>query len=180
MTRFLVALAALSGVAAAAGGGEVRWGGAAGLLVAAAMFGLLLRKRAARRAALRQLEVLRALPPHEFEAEVARWFRRTGWTVHQRGGTGDGGVDLVASRGKETLVIQCKRYAGHAAVSAAQARDLYGAAVAAGATSAMVVTTGRVSAAAIAWARALPDGPALTFHDHACVPALARGSRCCG
>ena len=175
MTRFAVALGLLSGGAAWLGRGELRWAGLAGLTVAGVVAAWLVRRALSRRMGRRQLEGLRALAPAAFEAEVAGWFRRAGWNVEQCGGTNDGGVDLVATRKKETMVIQCKRYAEHAAVSAAQVRDLYGAAVAAGATGAIVVTTGRVSAAARKWAEDLPDGPAMAFHDMDCVTALARG-----
>ena len=105
-----------------------------------------------------------------------RWLRRDGWHVEHRGGTGDGGIDILARRRKETLAVQCKRYAESAAVSAAQVRDLYGAAVATGATAAVLITTGRVSGPAVAWAETLPPGPALTFHDLNCLGNLAAGN----
>jgi len=175
MTRFLVALLALSAAAALWGGGALRLAGFAGLGLAAIGAIVALLRARNRREARKRLEGLRALPPAAFEEEVARWLRRCGWQVEHVGGTGDGGIDLLATRGKEVLAVQCKRYAEHAAVSAAQVRDLYGAAVAAGATSAALVTTGRVSSAARAWAEALPDGLEVAIHDAACVARLAQG-----
>src|SRR5690606_11908199 len=91
---------------------------------------------------------LRSLPPAQFEAEVGRWLRRDGWRIEHRVGTGEGGIDIVATKGRETLAIQCKRYAETTPVTASQLRDLYGAAIAEGATGAVMVTTGRVSKAA--------------------------------
>lgn len=153
-----------------------RWLGA-GLLCATAMVAL---GRAGlhiqRRRRVRAVDGLRELSPGEFETEVARWFRREGYHVDQRGGTGDGGVDLVARRGAEVLAVQCKRYAADAAVSAAQVRDLYGAAVAEGTDRAVLVTTGRVSKAARAWVEALPDGPSVTVFDAGAVSEFARGN----
>jgi restriction system protein len=173
MTRFLAALIVLATLLAVLSTSEARLAGLAGLVVGIAGFGVVAWRWAARRSARRRLEGLRALPPAEFEGEVARWLRRDGWRVEQLGGTGDGGIDLLATRKKDTIAVQCKRYAEHAAVSAAQVRDLYGAAVALGATGALLVTTGRVSSSARAWAETLPEGPRLSFHDMDCVGELA-------
>ena len=129
------------------------------------------RKRSARRS----VAGLRALPPADFEAEVARWLRRDGWHVEHRGGTGDGGIDLIAMRGSEAVAVQCKRYAESAAVSAAQVRDLYGAAVAHGSTRALLVTTGRVSGAAKGWCDALPAGTPVHLFDGEQLAAIAAG-----
>ena len=128
-----------------------------------------------RRRRVRAVEGLRALSPEEFEAEVARWLRRAGYHVAARGGTGDGGVDLIARKGRETLAVQCKRYAAHAAVSAAQVRDLYGAAVAEGSTCALLVTTGRISNAARLWAAALPGSVRMHLLAADDVSAVAAG-----
>jgi restriction system protein len=175
MTRFVIALLVLSGVAVVFGSGAVLLAGSAGIAVALSAVSFSVARFLSSRRAKRRLDGLRALSPGDFEAEVARWLRRAGWDVEHLGGTGDGGIDLLATRKRETLAVQCKRYAEHAAVSAAQVRDLYGAAVALGATGALLVTTGRVSAAARAWAEGLPDGPVLAFQDMERVAALASG-----
>lgn len=75
------------------------------------------------------------------------------------------------------LVVQCKRYAETAAVSAAQVRDLYGAAVASGSTRAALMTTGRVSRAAAAWCQSLPAGTRLELFDAEAVGQFAAGQR---
>ncbi len=45
----------------------------------------------------------------EFELLVGEVFRRRRYKVEERGGRGpDGGVDLIARRGSETVLVQCK------------------------------------------------------------------------
>ncbi|WBL35562.1 restriction endonuclease [Tepidiforma flava] len=173
------------GAALAAAGAAAAWAGPAGLAwagwTAAAAGALLLVYRAAaalrRRAVLRTLEGLRGLPPAEFEARVAAWLERDGWRVEQTGGPGDGGIDLIAKKGRDVAAVQCKRFAGGAAVGASAVRDLYGAATAAGATLAVLVTTGRVTAPAAAWAAGLRQGPKLVLVDSGSVAEAARGGR---
>ncbi|MCX7618248.1 restriction endonuclease [Tepidiforma sp.] len=173
------------GAGLAAAGAASAWFGPAGLAwagwTAAAAGMLLLAYRAAaalrRRAALRTLEGLRSLPPAAFEERVAAWLARDGWRVERTGRPGDGGIDLVAKKGREVAAVQCKRFAGEAAVGAAAVRDLYGAATAAGATLAVLVTTGRVTAPAAAWAAGIQQGPKLVLVDAGGVAAAARGGR---
>ena len=176
MTRSLLTLTAISAAVVYFDPAGYRWAGVAGVAFVALMVARKLRSAFKQRSARRTLQGLRLLHPDDFEAEVARWLQRDGWHVEHRGGTGDGGIDILARRRKETLAVQCKRYAESAAVSAAQVRDLYGAAVATGATAAVLITTGRVSGPAVAWAETLPPGPALTFHDLNCLGNLAAGN----
>jgi len=120
---------------------------------------------------------LRKLHPGDFEAEVAGWLQREGWSVERRGGAGDGGIDLVARKRGETLAVQCKRYAERATVTASQVRELYGAAVAEGATGAMLVTTGRVSKVAREWCEGLPSGLRAVLVEGADLASIAAGGR---
>ena len=175
MARAFVFLAGLGAVTVWVDPLGWRWWGAGLAILALAALALRVHRAARRRVARRTLAGLRTLAPAEFEAEVARWLRRDGWDVERRGGTGDGGIDLLATRRGETVAVQCKRYAESAAVGASQVRDLFGAAVAEGATSAVLVTTGRVSAPAIQWAEALPGDVSIAFHDAECVGELAMG-----
>ena len=46
----------------------------------------------------------------EFEVHCAQLLEQEGWTVIRKGGTGDQGVDLVASLGQLRVAVQCKRY----------------------------------------------------------------------
>ncbi len=175
MTR-LVFFAGVAGAVIWLDPAELRWIGVT--LIALAAIVLLWHTALwdRRRRLRRTLEGLRALPAAEFETEVGRWLQRDGWRIEHRGGTGDGGIDIVATKGRETLAIQCKRYAESTTVSASQLRDLYGAAVAEGATDAVLVTTGRVSKAAREWCEALPDGPSvrLVEADHLAWVALRK------
>ncbi len=177
MARWLTAGLFIGSAAAWSDAGGTRWFGVAVVGVLLLLLAFRLRSGIRRRRARRTLAGLRALLPGEFEGEVGRWLRREGWSVEHRGGTGDGGIDLLATRGAETLAVQCKRYAESAAVSAAQVRDLYGAAVATGSTRAALVTTGRVSRAAVAWCEGLPAGLRMHLLDAEAVGELAAGQR---
>lgn len=57
---------------------------------------------------------LRRLDAAEFEWLVGEVLRRDGWVVDETGGHGlpDGAIDLVARRGNEQRIVQCKRWAG--------------------------------------------------------------------
>lgn len=176
MTRFAVVLGLLAVAVAVFGPGTPRAASLAALVLAIAILGANGWRSIRERRRRRTLAGLRDLTPADFEAEVARWLRRDGWAVEPRGGTGDGGIDLLARHRQATLAVQCKRYGEATAVTSAQVRDLYGAALAVEATAAALVTTGRVSAPALAWAEALPAGMPLAFHDFRCLPRLAEGS----
>jgi len=69
------------------------------------------------------------LSPQEFEQHCASILFRCGWTVHPTPVTGDHGADLVAEKGDQRLIVQCKLYAqpvGNKAVQEAYAaRPLY-------------------------------------------------------
>lgn len=73
--------------------------------------------------------VFENLTPQQFEALVAQVFERQGYDVKLIGGSGDGGIDVIAKKassgGGEVLAIQCKHYSGTVGVSVA--RDLFGA-----------------------------------------------------
>ena len=49
---------------------------------------------------------------HEFEYWVAEGLERFGWHVRVTQGSGDQGVDVVATKNGLSLGIQCKRYSG--------------------------------------------------------------------
>jgi restriction system protein len=48
----------------------------------------------------------------EFENYLKRLLKSRGYSVNMTGGSGDLGVDLIASRGSECVAIQVKRYSG--------------------------------------------------------------------
>lgn len=54
---------------------------------------------------------LESLTGEEFEIYCEDRLRDFGWSVHRKGGVGDQGVDLIASKAGIAVAIQCKRYA---------------------------------------------------------------------
>lgn len=102
----------------------------------------------------------------EFEMLVGEAYRRKGFGVAETGGGGaDGGVDLVLKKGSETFLVQCKQWRA-LKVPVAVVRELYGVMAARGAAGGMVVTSGRFTDDAAAFAKGrnieLIDGPKLT------------------
>jgi restriction system protein len=83
--------------------------------------------------------------------------------VAERGGNGaDGGVDLVLTRDRERYLVQCKHWRA-SNVGVPVVRELYGAMAAEGAVGGFVVTAGRFTAEAKAFA----SGPNLELIDGA-------------
>lgn len=50
------------------------------------------------------------LDPYEFENEVALWYERKGYNCKVTKKSGDGGVDIVLTKGGKKAYVQCKRY----------------------------------------------------------------------
>lgn len=50
------------------------------------------------------------LDPYEFENEVALWYERKGYKCQVTKKSGDGGVDVIVTKGKTKAYVQCKRY----------------------------------------------------------------------
>ena len=90
------------------------------------------------------------------------------------GGAADGGVDLVLAKGTEKLLVQCKQWRA-LKVGVEVIRELYGVMAARGAAGGFVVTSGRFTADAAAFAQGrnvqLIDGPRL----HALIQSARRG-----
>lgn len=104
---------------------------------------------------VRELKVLHNLSPSEFEEIVAETFRRLGHRAKLVGKTGDHGVDVHVRAGNgEKWVVQCKRYKG--SVGEPMVRDLYGTMLHEEAHRAAIVTTGKFSRQAQAWAQGKP------------------------
>jgi restriction system protein len=88
----------------------------------------------------------------EFERLVAEGFRQRGFTVTEKGGTApDGGVDLILARGNERFLVQCKQWRAQQ-VPVTIVRELYGVMAAEHAAGGYVVTSGRFTQDAIAFA----------------------------
>ena len=101
----------------------------------------------------------------EFEMLVGEAFRLQGYRVAETGGAGpDGGIDLVLSKGSEKFLVQCKQWKAFK-VSVTVVRELYGVMAAKGAAGGFVVTSGRFTEDATAFAEGrnitLIDGPRL-------------------
>lgn len=101
----------------------------------------------------------------EFELLVGEAFRLQGYRVSENAGSGpDGGVDLTLSKGNETFLVQCKQWKA-LKVGVNVVRELYGVMAAKGASGGFVVTSGRFTDDAIAFAQGrnvqLVDGPKL-------------------
>jgi restriction system protein len=86
-------------------------------------------------------DALNRMSWREFEMLVGESFRRHGYAVTETGGSADGGVDLVLTRGGETYLVQCKQWRAFK-VSVNIVRELYGVMAAWGAAGGFVVTSG--------------------------------------
>jgi restriction system protein len=120
-------------------------------------FALLHAARRRRLAAtLPQLDRINALSWQDFEALVAEVYRRKGYDVVERGGpSADGGVDLELRTNHKKLVVQCKRWKTRL-VGVERVRELYGAMTAERATAAIMVSSGRYTPDALAFAQGKP------------------------
>lgn len=101
----------------------------------------------------------------EFELLVGEGFRQQGYAVSETGGAGpDGGIDLVLAKSGEKFLVQCKQWKAFK-VGVTVVRELYGVMAARGAAGGFVVTSGRFTEEAKAFAGGrnirLIDGPAL-------------------
>ncbi len=110
-------------------------------------------------------DVLDGMGWHEFEKLVGEAFRLQGYRVAETGGGGaDGGVDLLLTKGTEKFLVQCKQWRAFK-VGVEVVRELYGVMAARGATGGFVVTSGRFTEDAAAFAKGrniqLIDGPQL-------------------
>lgn len=97
-------------------------------------------------------DALNAISWLEFELLVGEAFRLQGYEVKEQGGAqADGGVDLRLQRGNETFLVQCKQWKA-LRVGVDVVRELYGVMAAEGAAGGFVVTSGRFTEDAIAFA----------------------------
>jgi len=110
-------------------------------------------------------EALQDMSWQQFELLVGEGFRRRGYAVKEVGGGGaDDGQDLVLTKAGEKFLVQCKQWKAFK-VSVSTVRELYGVMAAYGAAGGFVVTSGRFTREATAFASGrnirLIDGPAL-------------------
>jgi restriction system protein len=106
----------------------------------------------------------------QFESLVAEGFRQRGFTVTEKGGAApDGGVDLILARGQERFLVQCKQWRAQQ-VPVTIVRELYGVMAAQHAAGGYVVTSGRFTRDAIAFA----EGRNIELIDGGKLPAFLR------
>jgi restriction system protein len=89
----------------------------------------------------------------DFEFLVGEYFRRRQFTVEETKTGADGGIDLIAKKGNEKYLVQCKHWQADK-VGVKVVRELLGVMVDAGATGGIVVTSGEFTQDASAFARA--------------------------
>lgn len=94
---------------------------------------------------------LQQLTWREFEQVVGAHFERLGYSVSFTPDGADGGVDVVARKGSETFLVQCKQWRA-TQVGVSVVRELFGVMAARGATGAFVVSIGPFTADARAFA----------------------------
>ncbi len=87
----------------------------------------------------------------EFEQLVGAHFERIGYSVSFTPQGADGGVDVIARKGSETFLIQCKQWRA-TQVGVSVVRELFGVMTARGATGGYVVSIGPFTADARAFA----------------------------
>ncbi|MEI7715967.1 MAG: restriction endonuclease [Mycobacterium sp.] len=78
------------------------------------------RRRRDRRRAASDMAAIDAMSGVEFEGFVAAQLRTSGWAVEHTAGSGDYGVDLIATRAGTRMAVQCKRQAKPVGVAAVQ------------------------------------------------------------
>ena len=126
-------------------------------LAAAAAFewGRALRDRAGSAGALTRRD-LRAFTPERFAEWCAARLREQGYRVTAVGGLSDPGVDLIAERERERLVVQCKRWFGARPLAEPEVQELFGAMQHEHANGAVVITTGVFSEPTLLKAKGTP------------------------
>ena len=98
------------------------------------------------------LNALEGMSWQEFEMLVGEAFRLHGYRVVETGGNGpDGGIDLVLHKDREKYLVQCKHWKAFN-IGVQVVRELYGVMAAKGAAGGFVVTSGRFTTEAKAFA----------------------------
>jgi len=112
----------------------------------------------ARRAGASELtrRALREFPPERFAEWCAARLREQGYQVTPVGGLSDPGVDLIAERERERLVVQCKRWFGTRPVVEPPLEELFEAMHHEHANGAVVITTGTFSEPTLQMAKGTP------------------------
>jgi restriction system protein len=97
---------------------------------------------------------LKTMNPMEFEKLCGALYKKMGYEVIVTRYVADNGIDAFIKKDGQLGVLQAKRFKGY--VGEPILRDLYGAMHSAGASFAVVVTTGKVSQSALKWVNGKP------------------------
>ena len=141
------------------------------LFVAALVSWLSRRKRAT---LLAQTESRTASAPllemswRQFEQLVGAHFERLGYSVDFTSDGADGGIDVIARKGRESFVVQCKQWRA-TQVGVSVVRELFGVMAARGAAGAFVVSIGPFTRDAQAFA----EGRNITLVDANTILAIS-------
>lgn len=98
------------------------------------------------------LQSIRDLSWQDFERYVGEAYRRLGYTVEETGPGADGGVDLIARKNGEKVLVQCKHWRARK-VGVDKARELFGLVKAEGAANGVLVTSGAFTPDALEFAK---------------------------
>jgi restriction endonuclease Mrr len=96
---------------------------------------------------------LLSLSPREFEIEIARLFRKLGYTVKLTPASNDKGLDAVATKDGKTYVIECKRYGQDKKIGRPALQKFFAAIHAEKAALGFFVTTSTFAQTAIQYAK---------------------------
>lgn len=118
----------------------------------------------------------------EFEQLIGAHFEREGYSVRFTPEGADGGIDIIATKGRETYLIQCKQWRA-TQVGVSVVRELYGLVAAQGATGGYVVSIGAYTKDAQAFAAgrniALLDARTLILDGKQTAPRPEAASEAC-
>lgn len=138
------------------GAAQNAWLAAHFLGVLAVLSAVLRAKKRALLDAQRDVDSLRELSWKEFEWLVGEAYRRQGYAVEESLGSGaDGGIDLIIRKEGQTHLVQCKQWKVQA-VGAPVIREQFGLLAHHKADKAIVITSGRFTREAIAFAEGKP------------------------
>ena len=102
------------------------------------------------------LDTIRAMTWQQFELLVGEAYRRQGYKVEERGGSGgDGGIDLILRQQGQKTLVQCKRWRTQQ-VGVSIVRELYGVMTSENAAGGILVTCGTFTPDARAFALGKP------------------------
>lgn len=115
----------------------------------------------------KSLDDIKKLSWKEFENLIEAYYNQKGYEVIHTGyDSSDGGIDLIAKKNGEKIIIQCKHWKAYK-IDVKVIREVYGLLVAENASKAIIVTSGDFTEPAKEFAKEKPieliDGNKLTF-----------------